>query len=378
MSQKDFYQVLGVERSASDADIKKAYRKLAMKYHPDRNPDDKNAEERFKEVQKAYDILSDREKRQAYDQYGHAGVDPQAAYSSRGARGGAGFGGFSDIFGDMFGDIFGGGTRQGNSRQVYRGSDLRYDLEITLEEAARGCEKQIQIPSVDTCTSCKGSGAREGSQPTTCSSCGGSGQIEIQNGFFSIRQTCPHCHGVGKVITDPCPSCHGTGHVKKQKNLNVKIPAGVDKGDRVRLSGEGSPGTNGGPRGDLFVVINIAPHPVFQRDGQDLHCEMPIYFTTAALGGEFEIPTLDGSVKLKIPAETQSGQVFRLRGKGIRAVRGASMGDLFCHVMIETPVNLTERQKELLREFDAVSQSDFARHHPKSKTFFDRVRDFFN
>lgn len=376
MSKRDFYDILGINRDAADDEIKKAYRKLAMKYHPDRNPDSKEAEEKFKEVKEAYEILSDSQKRAAYDQYGHAGVDPQAG--SFGGGGGAGFGGFGDAFADIFGDIFGGGGRSGGGRSnVYRGADLRYNMEISLEEAAKGCEKQIRIPAVETCDICNGSGAKPGTQAQTCSTCGGHGQVRMQQGFFSIQQTCPTCHGTGKVIPEPCSACHGSGRVKKHKTLNVKIPAGIDEGDRIRLAGEGEPGVNGGPHGDLYVVAHIKPHAVFQREGQDLHCEMPISFSTAALGGEIEIPTLDGAAKLKIPPETQSAQVFRLRGKGIKAVRGTTYGDLMCHVVVETPVKLTERQKELLREFEAISQGDSAKHNPRAKSFMDKLREFF-
>jgi len=372
MAKKDFYEVLGVNRDASDDDIKKAYRKLAMKYHPDRNPDSKDAEEKFKEGKAAYEILSDSQKRAAYDQYGHAGVDPQA-----GAGGGAGFGGFD--FGDIFSDIFGGqrGGGGGGRSNVYRGSDLRYNMEISLEEAARGCEKQIRIPSHENCDVCHGSGAKPGTQPKTCTTCGGHGQVRMSQGFFSIQQTCPTCHGSGKQITDPCHKCHGVGQVKTHKTLNVKIPAGVDEGDRIRLSGEGEPGQNGGPAGDLFVVTHIKKHSVFERDGMDLHCEMPISFATAALGGEVEIPTLDGMVKVKIAAETQSGKVYRVRGKGVKSVRGHDVGDLMCHVIVETPVRLTERQKELLREFEAISQGDVAMHNPRANSFMDKLKDFF-
>ncbi|BAK75672.1 chaperone protein DnaJ [Pseudogulbenkiania sp. NH8B] len=372
MSKRDYYDTLGVNRDASDDDIKKAYRKLAMKYHPDRNPDSKDAEDKFKEVKEAYEILSDGQKRAAYDQFGHAGVDPNAA----GARGGQGFGDFADAFSDIFGDIFGGRGGGGRSN-VYRGADLRYNMEISLEEAARGCEKQIRIPSHDNCDVCHGSGAKPGTQPKTCPTCGGHGQVRVSQGFFSIQQTCPTCHGSGKQITDPCHKCHGAGQVKTHKTLNVKIPAGVDEGDRIRLSGEGEAGQNGGPSGDLYVVTHIKAHPVFQRDGMDLHCEMPISFATAALGGEVEIPTLDGMAKVKISSETQSGRQYRLRGKGIKSVRGSDYGDLLCHVVVETPINLTERQKELLREFEAISQGDTAMHNPRAKSFMDKLKDFF-
>ncbi|THF62514.1 molecular chaperone DnaJ [Pseudothauera rhizosphaerae] len=372
MSKRDYYEVLGVNRDAGDDEIKKAYRKLAMKYHPDRNPDNKDAEEKFKEAKEAYEILSDEQKKAAYDRYGHAGVDP----SMGAGPGGAGFEGFSDAFGGIFDEIFGGG-RGGGRSNVYRGADLRYNLEISLEEAARGAEKTIRIPTVEECETCHGSGAKPGTQPKTCPTCGGAGQVRIQQGFFSIQQTCPKCHGSGRIIPDPCTACHGAGRVKKQKTLEVKIPAGIDEGMRLRHAGHGEPGVNGGPPGDLYVEIHIRRHPVFERDHDDLHCEMPISFTTAALGGEIEIPTLDGVARLKIPAETQTGKVFRLRGKGIKNVRSHTHGDLLCHVLIETPVDLTERQRDLLREFEELSRSDADRHNPKAKSWMDKVREFF-
>ncbi|MBD5800757.1 Chaperone protein DnaJ [Azoarcus sp. Aa7] len=370
-TKRDYYDVLGVNRDASDDEIKKAYRKLAMKHHPDRNPDNKDAEDKFKEAKEAYEMLSDAQKRGAYDRYGHAGVDPSAGAGP----GGQGFDGFSDAFSDIFGDIFGGGGR-GRSN-VYRGADLRYNLEISLEEAARGAEKTIRIPTVEECDTCHGSGAKPGTQPKPCPTCGGAGQVRIQQGFFSIQQTCPKCHGTGRIIPDPCRDCGGAGRVKRQKTLEVKIPAGIDEGMRLRHAGHGEPGVNGGPPGDLYVEIHIRQHSVFQRDHDDLHCEMPISFTTAALGGEIEIPTLEGMARLKIPAETQSGRVFRLRGKGIRNVRSQAHGDLLCHVVVETPVNLTERQKELLREFEEVSRGDADRHNPKAKSWMDKVKEFF-
>ena len=363
MAKRDFYDILGVNRDASEEEIKKAYRKLAMKHHPDRNPDNPKAEEHFKEAKEAYEILSDSQKRAAYDQYGHAGVDPQ---SGMGGGGFGGAGGFSDAFGGIFDEIFGGGRGGGGRSNVYRGADLRYNLEITLEQAAFGTETKIRIPTMEACEPCKGTGAKAGTQPKTCPTCQGSGQVRIQQGFFSIQQTCPKCHGTGKFIADPCGSCHGAGRVKQHKTLAVKIPAGVDEGDRIRLSGEGEHGVNGGPSGDLYVQIHLKAHPVFQREQNDLHCEMPISFTTAALGGEIEIPTLDGAANLKIPAETQSGKIFRLRGKGIKGVRSHSHGDLLCHVVVETPVNLTDRQKELLRELDESSKDDAERHNPRA------------
>ena len=363
MAKKDFYEILGLNRDASEEEIKKAYRKLAMKHHPDRNPDNPKSEEHFKETKEAYEILSDTQKRAAYDQYGHAGIDPQA-------------GGFADAFGDIFGDIFGGG-RSGGRSGVYRGADLRYNLEISLEDAARGAETRIRIPTMEQCEACGGSGAKKGTSPTTCPTCHGHGQVRMQQGFFSIQQTCPKCHGSGRFVADPCQTCHGAGRIKQHKTLSVKIPAGVDEGDRIRLSGEGEHGVGGGPAGDLYVQIHIKPHQVFQRDHDDLHCEMPVSFTIAALGGEIEIPTLDGLAKIKIPAETQSGKVFRLRGKGIKGVRSHNHGDLMCHVVVETPVNLTERQKELLRELEAINVTDGSRHNPRAKSWMDKVKDFF-
>ncbi len=374
MAKKDFYEVLGVNRDASDDEIKKAYRKLAMKHHPDRNPDNSKAEEHFKEAKEAYEILSDAQKRAAYDQYGHAGVDPQAGGFGPGGPGN--MGGFADAFGDIFGDIFGGG-RSGGRGGVYRGADLRYNLEISLEDAARGSETRIRIPTMEQCESCGGSGAKKGTEPKTCPTCQGHGQVRMQQGFFSIQQTCPKCHGSGRFVADPCQACHGAGRVKQHKTLSVKIPAGVDEGDRIRLSGEGEHGVGGGPSGDLYVQIHIKPHQVFQRDHDDLHCEMPVSFTIAALGGEIEIPTLDGMARIKIPAETQSGKVFRLRGKGIKGVRSHSHGDLMCHVVVETPVSLTERQKELLRELEAINLQDGSRHNPRAKSWMDKVKDFF-
>ena len=376
MAKRDYYEVLGVNRDADDEAIKKAYRKLAMKFHPDRNPEDKGTEEKFKEAKEAYEILSDAQKRPAYDRYGHAGVDHSiGGAGGTGAGAGAGFTSFADAFGDIFGDVF--GNARGGRSSVYRGADLRYNLEITLEQAAHGTDTKIRIPTYEACTTCHGSGAKSGTQPKTCPSCNGHGQVRLQQGFFSIQQTCPKCHGTGKVVLDPCQSCQGAGRVKKQKTLSVKIPSGVDEGDRIRLASEGEPGVNGGPPGDLYVQIQVKPHSVFQRDHDDLHCEMPVSFATAALGGEIEIPTLEGSAKIKIPSETQSGKVFRLRGKGIKGVRSHAHGDLLCHVVIETPVDLNDRQKELLREFEAATQKDGSRHNPRAKSWMDKVKEFF-
>ena len=375
MAKRDFYETLGVAKNASDEEIKKAYRKLAMKYHPDRNPDSKQAEDKFKEAKEAYEMLSDPQKREAYDRFGHAGVDPNVG----GAGGaGAGFGGgFSDAFGDIFGDIFGGGGRQRGGPQVYRGADLRYNLDITLEQAANGFETTIRVPSWDECETCHGSGAKPGTSPTTCATCGGHGQVRMQQGFFSIQQTCPKCHGSGKVIPDPCNPCAGSGRVKRNKTLEVKIPAGIDDGMRIRSTGNGEPGMNGGPPGDLYVEIHIKQHGVFQRDGDDLHCEMPISFAKAALGGEIEVPTLSGKVSFSVPEGTQSGKTFRLRSKGIKGVRSGFPGDLFCHVVVETPVKLTDRQKDLLRAFDQLTTEGGAKHSPQSKSWMDKVKEFF-
>ena len=372
-TKKDYYEVLGLSREASEEDIKKSYRKLAMKYHPDRNPDNPKAEEQFKEAKEAYETLSDDQKRAAYDQYGHA------AFESGGGAG-AGFGGagFGDAFGDIFGDIFGGRGQGGGQRNnVYRGADLRYNMEISLEDAAKGTETKIRIPVQSACETCKGSGARPGTQPVTCTTCAGHGQVRMQQGFFSVQQTCPKCHGNGKMVKDPCPTCSGAGRVKQNKTLSVKIPAGVDEGDRIRLTGEGEAGVNGGPTGDLYVVIHLKAHEIFQRDGGNLHCEMPISFSTAALGGEIEVPTLGGSAKMKIPPETQTGGVFRLKGKGIKPLRQSDHGDIMVHVVVETPVKLTEKQKDLLREFDTSTQADAGKHSPKNKSWVDKAKDFF-
>jgi molecular chaperone DnaJ len=377
MAKRDFYETLGVAKNASDEEIKKAYRKLAMKFHPDRNPDSKQAEDKFKEAKEAYEMLSDPQKREAYDRFGHAGVDPNMG----GAGGaGAGFsGGFSDAFGDIFGDIFGGGGggRQRGGPQVYRGADLRYNLDITLEQAANGFDTTIRVPSWDECDTCHGSGAKPGTSATTCGTCGGHGQVRMQQGFFSIQQTCPKCHGSGKVIADPCSPCAGSGRVKRNKTLEVKIPAGIDDSMRIRSTGNGEPGMNGGPPGDLYVEIHIKQHAVFQRDGDDLHCEMPISFAKAALGGEIEVPTLSGKVSFSVPEGTQSGKTFRLRSKGVKGVRSGFPGDLFCHVVVETPIKLTDRQKDLLREFEQLTAEGGAKHSPQSKSWMDKVKEFF-
>jgi molecular chaperone DnaJ len=373
MSKRDYYEVLGVQRNATEAEIKKAFKKLAMKYHPDRNPDNKEAEDKFKEAREAYDVLSDAQKRAAYDQFGHAGVEGGMG----GGPGGFGGGGasFSDIFGDVFGDIFGGGGARGGQR-AYRGADLRYNLELSLEEAVAGTTVKIRVPTFVACEECGGSGAKKGSSPTTCPTCHGQGQVRMQQGFFSLQQACPRCHGSGKIITDPCQSCHGEGRVQTQKTLSVKVPAGVDTGDRIRLSGEGEAGESGGPPGDLYVQVHVREHAIFKRDGTDLYCEVPISFTTAALGGELDVPTLDGRVKLKVPAESQSGKLFRLRGKGVKSVRGAHVGDLMCKIVVETPVNLSSKQKNLLREFEESMKGN-NKHSPKHHSWLDGVKKFF-
>ncbi|MBV8604182.1 MAG: molecular chaperone DnaJ [Pelomonas sp.] len=383
MAKRDYYEVLGVAKNAPEDEIKKAYRKLAMKYHPDRNQGEgaKAAEEQFKEAKEAYEMLTDAQKRAAYDQYGHAGVDPNMG--AGGFRGGPeGFGGgFAEAFGDIFGDIFGGaggaGRRAGGGQQVYRGSDLSYAMEISLEEAARGKETQIRIPSWENCDTCKGSGAKPGTSAKTCGSCNGSGTVHMRQGFFSIQQTCPHCHGSGKIIPDPCTACNGQGKVKRTKTLEVKIPAGINEGMRIRSAGNGEPGVNGGPAGDLYIEIRIKQHTVFERDGDDLHCTIPIGLTTAALGGNIEVPTLGGKAEIELPEGTQHGKTFRLRGKGIKGVRSSYPGDLYCHIAVETPVKLTEHQKKLLKELDKSLREGGERHSPNAKSWTDRVKDLF-
>lgn len=377
MSKRDFYEVLGVGRDASERDIKKAYKRLAMKFHPDRNPGDTEAADQFKEVKTAYEVLTDPQKKAAYDQYGHA------AFEQGGMGGGGGFGGgadFSDIFGDVFGDIFGGGGgRRGGQQRAQRGADLRYNMELTLEEAVRGCSKEINVPTLVHCDTCDGSGAKKGTSATTCGTCHGVGQVQMRQGFFAVQQTCPHCHGRGKIIKEPCGTCHGQGRKEETKTLSVKIPAGVDTGDRIRLSGEGEAGEFGAPAGDLYVQVHVAQHHIFERDGNNLYCEVPVSFTMAALGGEVEVPTLDGRVSLKVPPETQTGRMFRMRGKGVKSVRGGSMGDLICKLVVETPVNLSSRQKELLQELEeTLGGSAAKKHKPKSEGFFDGVKKFFD
>lgn len=369
MSKRDYYEVLAVSRDVDAAELKKAFRRLAMKYHPDRAPDDAQAEARFKEAKEAYDVLSDANKRAAYDQFGHAGVNP--------GGGPAGFGnaGFRDIFDEVFGDIF--GARSGGAQRAARGADLRYGLEVSLEEAVFGTTATIRIPARKHCETCSGSGAAPGSSPSACPTCDGAGQVRMQQGFFSIQQTCPRCHGQGRIITSPCTDCSGQGWVREHKTLSVKIPAGVDTGDRVRLAGEGEPGERSGPPGDLYVEVNVREHPIFTRDGTHLYCEVPISFVVAALGGDLEVPTLDGRVTLKVPPETQTDKLFRLRGKGVRSVRGGGVGDLVCRVTVETPVNLSRKQKELLQSFDDSIRASKNTHDPKSSSWLDSVKRFF-
>lgn len=375
MSKRDYYEVLGVSKDASERDIKKAYKRLAMKYHPDRTAGDKELETKFKEVKEAYEILTDDQKRQMYDQYGHA------AFEQGGGGGHGGFGGghgdFGDVFGDVFGDIFGGGGGRRQSRQQ-RGSDLRYNMDLTLEEAVRGKEVEIKVPTWVSCDPCDGSGAKAGSKPKTCTTCHGAGQVQMRQGFFAVQQTCPTCQGQGQIISDPCNKCHGQGRVEKTKTLSVKIPAGVDTGDRIRLSGEGEAGVHGAPAGDLYVQVSVREHDIFVREGNNLYCEVPISFTTSGLGGEIQVPTLDGRAKLKIPSETQTGKMFRMRGKGVKSVRSGAQGDLICKVVIETPVNLNERQRELLKELEESMGTDSSKNRPKEQGFFDGVKKFFD
>jgi len=374
MAKQDYYKVLDVPRNASDGELKKAYRKLAMKYHPDRNKSDKTAEEKFKEAKEAYEVLSDSQKRAIYDQYGHAGL---AGGMGSGSTGGSRGFNFSDVFGDMgdvFGDIFGGRGGQQGPQRAQRGADLRYTLELDLESAIHGTTVEIRIPRVVACRSCAGTGARKGTQPITCKTCAGEGQVRIQQGFFTIQQTCPECHGHGQIIKDPCPDCRGQGQVQESKTLSIKIPAGVDEGNRIRLSGEGEGGLHGAPAGDLYVQIHLKPHPLFKREGNHLYCDVPISFTLAILGGEIEVPTLTGIVKLHIPAETQSGKILRLRGKGVPG-RPAVTGDLLCRVFVETPVNLSKQQKELLTNLEKELQT--GNHYPKARQWFESVKKFF-
>jgi molecular chaperone DnaJ len=384
MAKRDYYEVLGVAKNATEEEIKKAYRRLAAKHHPDRHQGDnvKKSEEKFKEAKEAYEMLSDGQKRAAYDQFGHAGVDPNMG--GRGGPGGPeGFGGFAEAFGDIFGDIFGGAAggaarRGGGGQQVYRGSDLSYAMEISLEEAAFGKETQLRVPTWENCETCKGNGAKPGTSAKTCPACNGNGTVHLRQGFFSIQQTCPQCRGTGKIIPEPCLTCHGAGKIKKQKTLEVKIPAGINEGMRIRSAGNGEPGTNGGPPGDLFIEIRVKQHEIFERDGDDLHCTVPVGLTTAALGGGIEVPVLGGTrAEIELPEGTQHGKTFRLRGKGIKGLRSSYPGDLYCHMTVETPVKLTEHQKKLLKELDDSFRKAGERHSPNAKSWTDRVKDLF-
>ena len=374
MSKRDYYKVLDLPRTATEAQIKQAYRRLAMKFHPDRNPNDREAEERFKEAKEASEVLTDTHKRAVYDQHGHAGLEAAARSGGRGPFGAGDA--FSDIFGDVFGDIFGAARRGGRS-QVFRGADLRYELELDLDQAVFGTASEIEVMKLTECETCHGSGAAKGSQPVTCESCGGAGQVRISQGFFQLQQTCPRCRGTGTIIRNPCDTCLGQGRVRRTRKLSVKVPAGVDTGDRVRLSGEGEGGRNGGPSGDLYVEIHVREHPIFERDGEHLSCEVPVSFATAALGGSVAVPTLDGDVMLKIPAETQSGRIFRLRDKGVKPVRGGSRGDLFCRVVVETPVHLSSEQRELVRKLEESLKAHPGRHAPREEGFIEGVKRFF-
>lgn len=373
MHQHDYYELLGLQRGADESEIKKAYRKLAMKYHPDRNSGDTEAEEKFKEIQKAYAILSDKDKRAAYDRFGHAGVDP----SMGGGAGFGGFGGFGDVFEDIFENIFSQGGHGSKRTRAQRGADLQFNVQLSLEEAALGKQVEITVPRHASCDTCDGTGAKKGSKPKNCETCNGVGQVRIQQGFFSIQQTCPTCNGMGSTISDPCKVCHGEGRVRENKKLTVKIPPGVDNNDRIRLSGEGEAGVFGGGSGDLFVQVSIKPHAIFSRQESDLLCEVPISFVDAALGGTIEVPTLEGRVTLKIPSETQTGKTFRLRGKGIKSIRSHAKGDLLCKVIVETPVNLQKAQKEHLEAFQNSLKNSEQRHSPKTSTWFDGVKKFF-
>jgi molecular chaperone DnaJ len=373
-AKEDYYELLGVPRNASDDDIKKSFRRLAMKYHPDRNPGDKQAEEKFKKVKEAYEVLSDPKKRSAYDQFGHAGVDPSMGGGQRAD--------YADVFGDIFGDIFGGGARRGGGgggrSRAQRGSDLRYNLDLSLEDAVSGTEVKIRVPTYVHCGDCGGTGAKKGSSPVTCPTCQGHGVVRMQQGFFAVQQTCPACHGSGQQIKDPCRTCYGHGRVQETKTLSVKIPAGVDTGDRIRLAGEGESGEFGGPPGDLYVQVNVKEHPIFFREGANLYCEVPISFPVACLGGDLEVPTLDGKVSLKIPPETQTGKSFRVRGKGVKPVRGGPIGDLICKVRIETPINLTKDQIELIKKLDESLVGAADTHSPQAQGWLDGVKTFFD
>jgi molecular chaperone DnaJ len=374
MSKRDYYKILEVSRTATEAEIKKAYRRLAMKFHPDRNPGDHEAEEKFKEAKQAAEVLGDAQLRATYDQYGHAGIE--AATQRNSSRRGADA--FNDIFGDVFGDIFGGGRRAGDGRsQVFRGADLRYETELELDQAVFGHSLELELPKLEECEVCHGTGAAKGTSPVTCDTCGGNGQVRVSQGFFQLQQTCPHCRGAGVIVRSPCDACRGQGRMRRSKKLAVKIPAGVDTGDRIRLTGEGEAGRNGGPAGDLYVEVRVREHAIFERDGEHLSCEIPISFATATLGGTLDVPTLNGDVTIKIPPESQSGRIFRLRDKGVKPVRGGARGDLFCKVVIETPVKLSAEQRDMVKRLDESLRGD-GQHAPRQKGFLEGVKNFFS
>ncbi|CUX95644.1 Chaperone protein DnaJ [Candidatus Mikella endobia] len=373
MAKSDYYKILGISRNAEEREIKKAYKRLAMKFHPDRNPGNTEAEAKFKEIKEAYEVLADTQKRAAYDQYGHSAFEQGSGGGTSSFHGDSSGTDFSEIFGDVFGDIFGSSRRQ----QANRGADLRYDIELSLEEAVRGVTREIRIPTLEECDICHGRGTRKGTSAVRCPTCNGQGQVQMRQGFFSVQQTCPTCKGQGKIIKDPCMKCQSHGRIEKFKTISVKIPAGVDTGDRIRLSGEGYSGD--AAAGDLYVQVQVRKHQLFKREQNDLYCEVPINFAMAALGGEIEVPTLNSRVKLKIPAETQTGKFFRIRGKGVTSIRGGSQGDLICRVVVETPVKLNEHQKKLLSELEASFQGLRGdQNSPRSKNFFDGVKNFFD
>ncbi len=373
MAKRCYYETLGVDRGAEPDQLKSAFRKLAMKYHPDRNPGDEDAEMRFKEINEAYDILKDDQRRAAYDQFGHAAFDGTGGAGARGFGQEFGFGSsFADVFDDLFSDFMGGGGRRGGQRN--RGSDLRYNLEISLEDAHSGKKVDIHVPSSVACEACEGTGAAEGAEPTICPTCNGHGKVRSQQGFFTVERTCPTCQGQGRIIQDPCEICAGTGRVQKDRTLSINIPEGVEEGTRIRLAGEGEAGVRGGSPGDLYVFLSVAPHEIFQRDGMDLFCRVPISFTTAALGGQMEIPTLGGGrARISVPEGTQTGKQFRLKTKGMPGLRGQGKGDLYVQTIVETPVKLTRKQKELMKEFEATSDS---KNNPQTAGFFSKVKQF--
>ncbi|MFC2967020.1 molecular chaperone DnaJ [Acidimangrovimonas pyrenivorans] len=379
MAKRDYYEVLGVERGASAEELKKAYRRKAKELHPDRNSDNPDAENQFKEVNEAYDALKDADKRAAYDRYGHAAFEGGMG-GARGGPGGMGGQGdfasaFSDVFEDLFGDFMGGRGGGGGRSRAQRGSDLRYNLRVTLEEAYNGVQKTITVPTAVSCTVCNGTGAEGGAEPATCPTCSGMGKVRAQQGFFTVERTCPTCGGIGQIVKNPCKACGGAGRVEKERALSVNIPAGVETGTRIRLAGEGEAGLRGGPTGDLYIFIEVRDHPIFQRDGVNLYCRVPVGITTAALGGDLEVPTIDGGrSRVKIPAGSQTGRQMRLRGKGMPALRGGGSGDMLIELAVETPVNLTSRQKELLREFDELSEDN----NPESNSFFSKVKGFWD